>query len=130
MINKGLFVSAVLAALPVFFCAAGQELGFRDFGNTVDSRPMPPDNSGEIPEIGRWLPFEEFAEDVRESLWPAVSMSSVMELPRREPPKHIIVLPNNALKLWRISVSNGSAGNWGAPPANFLDARTLSFPTP
>lgn len=122
--------SAVLCALSFFCFAAGQEIGYRNFGNRVDSEPVPPDDEFSVPGIAKWLPPEEFENEVREALSPAVTMSSVLTVAGREAPRRIYVLPNNALKLWRISVSNGSAGNWGAPPASFLDARTLSFPAP
>lgn len=123
-------LTATLAVLPSFFAASGQETGYRNFGNAADSRTIPVGPAGELPEIEEWLPYDEFAEEVREALTPAVSMSSVMKVQRDNAPKRIFILPNNALSIWRITVSNGSAGNWGTPPANFLDARTLSFPTP
>lgn len=123
-------LTATLAVLPSFFAASGQETGYRNFGNAADSRTIPVGPAGELPEIEVWLPYDEFAEEVREALTPAVSMSSVMKVQRDNAPKRIFILPNNALSIWRITVSNGSAGNWGTPPANFLDARTLSFPTP
>lgn len=123
-------LSAMLAALSVSFSTVGQEIGYRDFGNTVDSHPIPVDPYEELPGIEKWLPVEEFAEETREALTPAVSMSSIMNIQHDNTPKHLYILPNNALHLWRISISNGSAGNWGMPPANYLDARTLSFPTP
>lgn len=123
-------LTATLAVLPSFFAASGQETGYRNFGNAADSRTIPVGPADELPEIEVWLPYDEFAEEVREALTPAVSMSSVMKVQRDNAPKRIFILPNNALSIWRITVSNGSAGNWGTPPANFLDARTLSFPTP
>lgn len=125
------FMSAKLRVLPIFFCcaAAAQEIGPRDFGRTVDSEAVPPPAVDEM-NIELWLPADEFAEEVRESLMPAVSMSSIMKTREQNAPQHIRILPDNALKLWRVTLSNGSAGNWGVPPANYLDARTLSFPTP
>lgn len=125
-------VAMVLTASSFFFppSARGQETGYRDFGGTVDSKSMPIGESEAVPDIEQWLPSELFAEEMRESLHPTVSMSSIMKYEREKAPRRIYILPNNALALWRISISNGSAGNWGAPPENFLDARTLSFPVP
>lgn len=125
-------ISAALAALSIFFADA-QELGYRDFGSTVESRPMPADPAAALPNIELWLPSERFAEEMRESMHPAVTMSSVMAFERREQgkePVKVYILPNQALKVWRINVSNGSAGNWGGSPNSRLDARTLSFPAP
>lgn len=128
--EKSVFMWAMFAALWISFPAAAQEIGYRDFGDKVDSHPIPAEPSGETPDILNWLPPEEFAEEVRESLSPAISMSSLMKIEERNAPRHIYILPNNALRLWRINISNGSAGNWGTGPAAYLDARTLSFPTP
>lgn len=127
-----LTVSMMLAASSFFFSGpvCGQETGYRNFGSKVDSEAIPAEHPEAAPDIELWLPPELFAEEVKETLFPAVSMSSVMKYDRENAPRRIFILPNNTLALWRITISNGSAGNWGPPPANFLDARTLSFPVP
>lgn len=80
------------------------------------------------PDIETWQTEAEFIDNMFRN--PSVSMTSTVELVRQDLPKRIIVLPNNTLRLWRVNVSNGSAGNWGSFPNSYLDARTLSFPAP
>lgn len=54
------------------------------------------------------------------------SSSVVIRIP---PPRRL--LPDEIFTIWRLSITNGSMGNWGMPyPAGYLDARTLSFPSP
>lgn len=54
------------------------------------------------------------------------SSSVVIRIP---PPRRL--LSNEIFTIWRLSITNGSMGNWGMPyPAGYLDARTLSFPSP
>lgn len=40
-------------------------------------------------------------------------------------------IDRSTITIWRMIINNGSMGNWNMPyPAGYLDARTLSFPTP
>lgn len=40
-------------------------------------------------------------------------------------------IDRSTITIWRMIINNGSMGNWHMPyPAGYLDARTLSFPTP
>ena len=116
---------AVATVLPV----RSQEIGYRDFGGRVDSEPVPAETRYFDPDISTWEPSEEFADEMIR-IEPAISMSSLMKVEQRNAPRHIVVMPNRALRIWRLEISNGSAGNWGSFPNSYLDARTLSFPTP
>ncbi|MBP3482693.1 MAG: hypothetical protein J6K28_04790 [Alistipes sp.] len=80
------------------------------------------------PEIETWRSEGEFVNDMRVN--PTISMTSTMEVIRKNLPTRVIVLPNNSVRVWHVNVSNGSAGNWGSFPNSYLDARTLSFPAP
>lgn len=120
------FIFTLFVLLPLAMRA--QETGYRDFGGRIDSTPIPAELPWSENEIGTWEPAGEFAEQMRPR--PVVSMSSMMKR-RDNDGRKVIVMPDNTLRLWwRIEISNGSAGNWGTAPASFLDARTLSFPTP
>lgn len=128
-------ISALLAAVALaaaaLSSARAQQTGYRDFGGRVDSETVPLPH-GES-EMGMWQPPEEFAAEIRDdsSLPPSVSMTSLIGAERNEQPRRVVVIaPNNTLRLWRINISNGSASNWGSFPNSYLDARTLSFPTP
>ena len=95
--------------------------GFEGEGSLAESARRSPD-------IETWQTEEEFVDNMFRN--PSISMTSTVEVVRKELPKRIIVLPNNTVRLWRVNVSNGSAGNWGSYPNSYLDARTLSFPAP
>lgn len=84
------------------------------------------ESSRRYPDIETWQTEDDFIEEMFHN--PSVSMTSTVEVVRRELPQRIIVLPNNTVRIWRVNVSNGSAGNWGSFPNSYLDARTLSFP--
>ncbi len=86
------------------------------------------ESSRRYPDIETWQSEDDFIEDMFHN--PSVSMTSTVEVVRRGLPQRIIVLPNNTVRIWRVNVSNGSAGNWGSFPNSYLDARTLSFPAP
>lgn len=127
-------LAAVIAAALHISSACAQETGYRDFTGRVDGRPMPlPDTAdADIPE---WQSPGEFAAGIRDDMAvpPAVSMTSLIGVGRRETPRQrtVMVVPaNNTLRIWKINISNGSAANWGSFPDSYLDARTLSFPTP
>ena len=119
-------ITMVFAMMFATTALCAQETGYRDFGGRVDSESMPVPE--ELPSVDAWLPFEEFAGEMEHEY--KVSMTTPPTVVEPQPPRVVLVLPNNTLRVWRINISNGSAGNWGSTPNSYLDARTLSFPTP
>ncbi|MCH5329467.1 MAG: hypothetical protein J1E04_00785 [Alistipes sp.] len=88
-----------------------------------------------LPDITKWLPVEQFAQEMqaeRTARFAKSSFSTDMVIPKRKIKAVVISPDNNSIRFGEhFSISNGSAGNWGVPyPSAYLDARTLSFPIP
>lgn len=74
-----------------------------------------------------WMPSYEVMAPVGGK--PAISMTSLVLLPKVTLPRRVRVFEGSPRRLSRrLTVSNGQAWNWGPYPDAYLDARTLSFP--
>lgn len=99
----------------------------------VESSVSNDDDLYSMPDISKWMPIEKFAEEMQADpqMQPRSTFSTRMVIPKPRQ-KTVVVSPDNStVKFGRhFSISNGNAGNWGSGPGAYLDARTLSFPTP
>lgn len=89
-----------------------------------------PDSLGiRMSELPEWNDRPIADDDM--TVRPAVPMTSVVVVLREHLPVRTMILRNNTLRIGRyIILSNGQAENWGPYPVGYLDARTLSLPTP